>query len=70
MLDLDTTGRLLIPKDLSVFSKISKNVVVASAGSYIEIWDKDAYEKAIDDSTGDFSSLAEEVMGGGRDELS
>ena len=68
MIELDATGRLLIPKDLSVFSGISKNVVVASAGTYIEIWDKDKYEKAIDD--GDFSELAEEVMGGGNDELS
>jgi len=68
MIELDATGRLLIPKDLSVFSGISKNVVVASAGTYIEIWDKDKYEKAIDD--GDFSELAEEVMGGRNDELS
>jgi MraZ protein len=29
----------------------------------IEIWDKDFYEKAIDDSIIDFADLAEEVMG-------
>ena len=68
VVELDASGRLLIPKDLSAFSGISKNVVVASAVNIIEIWDKDKYEKAIDDATGDFADLAEEVMGGGDDD--
>jgi len=67
VVELDSSGRLLIPKDLCAFSGISKNVVVASAVNIIEIWDKDKYEKAIDDATGDFADLAEEVMGGGDD---
>ena len=29
----------------------------------IEIWDKDKYEKAIDDAAIDFADLAEDVMG-------
>jgi MraZ protein len=29
----------------------------------LEIWDKEQYEKAIDDATTDFAALAEEVMG-------
>lgn len=64
MVELDASGRLLIPKDLCVFSGILKNVVVAAVGGIVEIWDKDKYEKAIDDATGDFADLAEEVMGG------
>ncbi len=63
MVDLDVTGRLLIPKDLHSFAGISKEIVLASAVNIIEIWDKDKYEKAIDDATGDFADLAEEVMG-------
>ncbi len=63
MVELDASGRLLIPKDLYVFAGISKEVVVASAVGILEIWDKDKYEKAIDDATGDFADLAEEVMG-------
>jgi MraZ protein len=54
----------LIPKDLSSFAGISKNVVMAAAGDRIEIWDKKAYEKFINDSTSDFEKLAEDVMGG------
>ncbi|WP_152285682.1 division/cell wall cluster transcriptional repressor MraZ [Flavicella marina] len=61
--ELDANGRLLIPKDLLVFSGITKEVVMSSAISIIEIWDKDKYEQAIDEAALDFADLAEEVMG-------
>ena len=63
MVEVDVNGRLLIPKDLTVFANISKNIVVASAINIIEIWDKNLYEQAIDDAALDFADLAEEVMG-------
>lgn len=63
VVEVDSAGRLLIPKDLVAFSGIAKEIVVSSAINIIEIWDKDKYEKAIDDATGDFADLAEEVMG-------
>lgn len=63
VIEIDTTGRLLIPKDLVVFAKIDKDVVLSSAVSIVEIWDKELYENAIDDSAQDFADLAEEVMG-------
>jgi len=70
MVDIDSAGRLLIPRDLVAFSGITKEIVVSSAINIIEIWDKDKYEQAIDDATGDFADLAEEVMGQDDDELS
>ena len=63
VVELDGSGRLLIPKDLIAFAKISKNVVFSSAVNIVEIWDKDKYEEAIDSATVDFADLAEEVMG-------
>ncbi|GAB4164034.1 MAG: division/cell wall cluster transcriptional repressor MraZ [Winogradskyella sp.] len=63
VVEVDNTGRLLIPKDLIGFSGITKDVVLASAVNIIEIWDKDKYEQAIDDAASDFADLAEEVMG-------
>jgi len=63
VVELDGSGRLLIPKDLVSFAGISKNLVVSSAVSIVEIWDKTNYEKAIDDAAMDFADLAEEVMG-------
>ncbi|MDO3693799.1 division/cell wall cluster transcriptional repressor MraZ [Wenyingzhuangia sp. chi5] len=63
-IELDASGRLLLPKDLLAYSKISKEVVLSSAVSIIEIWDKELYEKAIDGAMDDFAELAEQVMGG------
>ena len=63
MVEIDNLGRLLVPKDLLVFAKMQKDLVLSSAVNIIEIWDKDKYEKAIDDATIDFADLAESVMG-------
>ena len=63
IVEVDASGRLLIPKDLLVHASIQKEVVVSSAVNILEIWDKDQYEAAIDAATLDFGALAEEVMG-------
>ena len=62
-IDIDISGRILIPKDLINHVKIKKEVVVSSAVNILEIWDKTNYENAIDDAKFDFGNLAEEVMG-------
>lgn len=63
VIELDASGRLLIPKDLCQFAGIQKQIVLSSAINIIEIWDKDNYEKTIDEAAEDFATLAEEVMG-------
>lgn len=63
VVELDGTGRLLIPKELSEIVGIRGDVVLASAGNYIEVWDKAKYEAVINDPEVDFAKLAEEVMG-------
>lgn len=63
LLDIDGTGRILIPKNLINHAKIKKEVVVSSAVNILEIWDKNLYENSIDEATIDFASLAEQVMG-------
>ena len=62
MVEVDASGRILIPKDLCVFAGIEKQIVLSSAVNIIEVWDKDKYENAIEDVS-DFAELAEEVMG-------
>lgn len=61
--EVDGNGRLLVPKDLTGFAGLKKEIVLSSAINIVEIWDKENYEKAIEDATGDFADLAEEVMG-------
>ncbi|MBA22851.1 MAG: division/cell wall cluster transcriptional repressor MraZ [Flavobacteriales bacterium] len=63
LIEVDSTGRLLIPKDLIVHAGISKETVISSAVNILEIWDKERYEEAISEATIDFGELAEDVMG-------
>lgn len=63
MVEIDVSGRLLIPKELINYAQITKEVVVSSSVNILEIWDKARYEKEIDEATMDFGALAEEVMG-------
>ena len=63
VVEIDATGRLLIPKNLVDIANIGKEVVLSSAINIIEIWDKSSYEKVLEDTAEDFAALAEEVMG-------
>ena len=63
LIEIDATGRLLIPKDLIQHAGIDRETVISSAVNILEIWDKGRYEEAINEATLDFGALAEEVMG-------
>ena len=62
-LEIDSTGRILIPKDLAVFAGISGDIVVAAKMDCIEIWDKARYDGAVSETQTDISGLAEEILG-------
>ena len=49
---------------------VKKNLVMTSAVNIIEIWDKELYEKSINDSEIDFAQLTEDVMGNTGDNVS
>ena len=63
-IETDSTTRIQIPKDLIKFAGIKKEVVLASVGKIVEVWDKDRYEASVNNVEVDFGLLAEEVMGG------
>ena len=63
VVDVDSSGRFLIPKDLLSFAGLQKQIVLSSSVNRIEIWDKDKYESSVAESLKDFGDLAEEVMG-------
>ncbi|MDV7187011.1 division/cell wall cluster transcriptional repressor MraZ [Lutibacter sp. TH_r2] len=63
MVELDASGRFLLPKDLMAYAGLDKEVVLSSAGNMIEIWDKEKYEKSLEEDVNDpFADLAERVM--------
>ncbi len=63
IVELDSTGRLLLPKDLQSYADITKQIVLSSSGNMIEIWDNNSYEEIINNKNIDFAALAEDVMG-------
>jgi MraZ protein len=75
-IDIDATGRLLLPKDLMQFASIEKDIVMSVTNNHIiEIWDKKKYEEVVTMPPDKFEGLAERVMGSmgnktGNDELS
>lgn len=63
-LELDTTGRILLPKRMLDYAAAEKDVVLFAYSNRIEVWDKKTYESLLTDEPDDFADLAEEVMGG------
>ena len=65
-LDLDSAGRLLLPRNLMDHAGLEKDIVLVSAVNKMEIWDKGQYQKFFDTYSPEaFSSLAASVMAQG-----
>ncbi len=72
---VDATGRILFPKQMLGYAGVEKEVVLFAYSNRIEVWDAATYNSLLTDEPEDFSRLAEEVMGGSKnngqhDELS
>ncbi len=63
LVEVDSNGRINIPKDLMNFGGLRGEIVLSSAVGLIEVWDKQRYEEAISNPEVDFGDLAEDVMG-------
>ena len=62
-IEIDSTGRLLIPRNLIAIAGIKKEITLSPGINIMEIWDKESYEKAISMPDDEFEALAEDVMG-------
>jgi len=63
--ELDSAGRLLIPKNLMEYAGLGRDIVLVSAIDKIEIWDKIKYQQFFETFSPEaFSDLAKEVMSG------
>ncbi|CAN5579567.1 division/cell wall cluster transcriptional repressor MraZ [soil metagenome] len=62
-LELDAAGRILLPKRLSEYAGIDKEIILSAWSNKIEIWSKEKFEQLMKDEPDDFSTLAEDVMG-------
>ncbi|CDI01806.1 MAG: division/cell wall cluster transcriptional repressor MraZ [Candidatus Competibacter denitrificans] len=64
-LELDTGGRLLLPRRLLDYAGIRDAVILLAYAQRIECWDPTLYDNILSDEPADFAQLAEEIMGDG-----
>jgi len=60
---LDSSGRVLLPKNLMDYAGIEGDVVLSCQFDKIELWSKAAYDNLLANEPENFAQLAEEVMG-------
>ena len=63
-LELDGSGRVLLPRRLLEYADIQDCVILLAYANRIECWDATRYDRLLTDEPADFDRLAEEIMGG------
>lgn len=59
--DVDRSGRVLIPEHLKSFAAISEKVVIAGVADRVEIWEEGAWKKYTAEIERDADAFAEKV---------
>lgn len=62
IVELDSNDRLLIPAEQKAVVAKAKELVLQSTGKFIELWDRQAYDK-MNLTGGDFALRAEQLLG-------
>ncbi len=61
--EVDKSGRVLLPDYLRSYAGLSKDIVVAGLYNRLEIWDETAWKKYADSTQADGNSIAERLAG-------
>jgi division/cell wall cluster transcriptional repressor MraZ len=62
IIELDTNDRLMVPAEQKHVIAKAKEIVLQSTGKFIELWDREAYDK-MNNSGIDYAALAESLLG-------
>ncbi len=65
-IEMDSTGRILLPKRLLEFASIDKDIILAARNNKIEIWTPAQYDTLFSDEPDGYEKLAEDTMGKNR----
>jgi MraZ protein len=60
--ELDNTGRFVIPKNMLAYAQLDKDVILVGTGNKVEVWNPTIYEKFIIQDPGELSKLAEKYL--------
>lgn len=58
----DKQGRVSIPQMLRTYAGLDRDVAVIGAGTRVEIWDAQAWERYLAEQESDYADVAEEVF--------
>ena len=61
--EMDANGRILVPKTLTKFASIEKEVILVGVGNRLEIWNPAQYEEYLISDENEFADLAEKYLG-------
>lgn len=62
IVELDSAGRILIPKNMMAFAGLEKESIVVGMGNRVEIWDASKYDDYLIKDQKEFSELAEKHL--------
>lgn len=60
--ELDGQHRIILPKELMDFAKISGDVFILGAFDRIEVWNPDEYKKYLDSQQEDYETVVQKVF--------
>lgn len=60
--ELDSAGRILIPKTMLAHAKLEKEVVLIGMGNYVEIWDPSVFDESLNSEGAEYSDLAQKYL--------
>jgi MraZ protein len=60
--ELDRQGRMILPKYLTDYAKIDRNVIVAGLFNRLEIWDAKVWQEYKDSTEKESEALAEQLF--------
>ena len=62
VLELDSSGRFLIPKQMLNYAQLEKQVVVVGMGNKVELWNPELYKEQLYDNQNEFSDHVQKYL--------
>jgi len=60
--ELDASGRFVIPKNLASYAQLEKDLILIGMGNKVEVWNPLIYEKHLIKDSSELSKLAEKYL--------
>lgn len=60
--ELDTSGRFVIPKNMLTYAQLDKDIMLVGMGNKVEVWNPTLYEKHLINDQSELSKLAQKHL--------